>query len=290
MERHVLGELTLRRDELGPAETRLADCISRSGSAVAQWTLNELARRAEVSEPTVLRLLRKLGCRGFSDFRIRLAQELASGPTYLHRDIEFGDSTQALCEKVINSGIANLARVRDALDIATIERAIEALARAHRIDFFATGQTAIVALDAQQKFQFLEVPAIYQFDVQLQTMSAAVLRSTDVAVCFSFTGQKIDIVRCAEAARSAGATVITVTRTGSPLSKLASIAVAIDVPETTSVYSPVDTRMAHLAVVDIFATGVALRRGPGITDRIRTMKEVVARKIVPSAKDGDSAQ
>lgn len=276
----MLGLLTSLRAEFGPAERRLADYILAHSAATTRLTLAQLAQRAGVSEPTVLRLVRKLGGTGFPDFKVRLAAELASGATYLHHDVNFEDSVQDVYYKVMNAGIAHLSRLRDSLNVPLIERAIDALAQAQRIDFFATGQTGVVAMDAQQKFLFLEVPAFYQFDSQLQIMSASVLRPRDVAVCFSFRGQKIDIVRCAQAARAAGATVITVTRSNSPLARAGSIAVPVDVTESLSVYSPIATRLAHLAIVDVFATGVALRRGPGVVDRIRHMKAALDYKVV----------
>src|SRR5690606_5540208 len=135
--------------------------------------------------------------------------------------------------------------------------------------------TSVVAMDAQQKFMFLGVPAVYQYDTQLQIMSASALRTTDVAVCFSYTGQKLDIVRCAETAVTAGATVIAVTRSDSALSSVVPLTIPVDVVENAYLYAPMATRLAQMLIVDVLATGVALRRGAGISERIRRMKEVV---------------
>jgi DNA-binding MurR/RpiR family transcriptional regulator len=40
------------------------------------------------------------------------------------------------------------------------------------------------------------------------------------------------------------------------------------------------TRLAHLAVVDILATALAVRRGPGISRRIQMMKEALLDKRI----------
>jgi RpiR family carbohydrate utilization transcriptional regulator len=270
----------LQSENLGPAERRLADFIARDPAGIVQMSLAALASQAGVSEPTVIRFCRRLGCNGFPDFRMRLAQELASGAPFVHSPIDFSDSLETVAHKLFGSSISNLQSVDAALDISKVQRAIDVISAAHRIDLFATGQTSVVAIDAQQKFMFLEMPAIYQHDTQLQIMSATALRSTDVALCFSYMGQKIDIVRCAEAARDAGATVIAVTRSESELARIANITIPVDVVEDAYLFSPMATRLAQLVIVDALATGVALRRGEGIALRIQKMKEAVEDRLI----------
>lgn len=262
-------------DAFGPAELRLRGLILKAPQLIPQMNLATLAQKASVSGPTVLRFCRKLGCNGFPDFKLRLAQELASEKPYVRGMIDFDDSINDVIAKLFGSTISNLMAVRAALDVGSVERAIQALARAHRIDFFAIGTSSIVAVDAQQKFMFLEVPAVFQCDAQLQLMSAAGLRSTDVAVCFSATGQMSHLVRCAEAATAAGATVISVTRSGTALAGASTITVGIDTVENVYLYSQMAMRLVHLAIVDVLATGVALRRGPGILERVRQMKSAI---------------
>ncbi len=276
----MLARVIESTDRLGPAERRLAEVIIRAPGEIAQLSLAALAARASVSEPTVIRFCRRLGCAGFPDFRLRLAQELASGTPYVHREVDFSDTLETVAEKIFGSSISNLQSVADGLNVQYLQRAIDLVTSAHRIQLFATGQTSVVAIDAQQKFMFVEIPAIYQQDTQLQLMSATTLRPTDVALCFSYTGQKMDIVRCAKAARAAGAAVVTVTRSGSALAAEATINIPIDVVENAYLYSPMATRLAQLVVVDVLATGVALRRGEAIVGRIRRMKETVQDRLL----------
>lgn len=271
----MLAKLAHARNNLGPAEKRLTDYILANPQKVTQMSIASLGAEAQVSEPTIIRLARKLGCGGFPDFKLRIVQSLAAGLPYVHQDIVFEDNVSTVVSKIFNSTITTLTNVRDDLNIQATERAIELLARAHRIDFMGTGPSSIAALDAQQKFLRLDVPVVFFADTHLQTMAASMLRSTDVAVCFSYSGQTKDIVRCARRARDAGATVIGVTRTGSALAEVSTVVVGVDTPEDTFLYLPMTTRLAHLAVVDILSMGVAIRRGPGAADRFRTMKEAL---------------
>ena len=55
---------------------------------------NELAQRAKVSEPTVTRFCRALGCDGVRDFKLKLAQSLVVGSMYFREPPAVQDSSE----------------------------------------------------------------------------------------------------------------------------------------------------------------------------------------------------
>ncbi len=63
-------------DALTPAERQLASHILRHYPVAALGSITALARAAGVSTPTVVRLVRKLGFRGYSDFQSSLRGEV----------------------------------------------------------------------------------------------------------------------------------------------------------------------------------------------------------------------
>ncbi len=272
----IADRIAALHGQLGPAEARLAGLVGAHPAQLVQMTLAALARRAGVSEPTVIRFCRKLGCSGFPDLKLKLAGDLASGAPFIQQQIALGDATDAVIGKVIGASVAALQALLRSLPPALVDRAADHLARAHAIAFYGTGASSSVAHDAQQKFMHLDVPVVFHADTHLQQMSAALLRSTEVALCFSFTGGTADIVRTAANARAAGAIVVSITRSGSPLAEASDVVLGVDTAENTFVYSPATTRIAQLAVLDILATAVALRRGPGVVSRFKAMKESMA--------------
>ena len=54
--------------------------------------VEELAARAGVSAPTIVRFARAVRCDGLQDFKLKLAGALALGTPYLHRGVALGDS------------------------------------------------------------------------------------------------------------------------------------------------------------------------------------------------------
>ncbi|MBD4393043.1 SIS domain-containing protein, partial [Xanthomonas citri pv. citri] len=79
---------------------------------------------------------------------------------------------------------------------------------------------------------------------------------SDVAICISQSGRSKDLLITANLVREAGATLITLCPSQTPLADLATVNLAIDVHEDTDIYTPLTSRIAHLVVIDVLAMGV----------------------------------
>ena len=83
------------------AERRVAQVILDDVGLSARSSIGEIARRAQVSEPTVTRLCRTLGCNGTRDLKLRLAGALYSGVSYLQDITPTDDDVAAIKRKVV---------------------------------------------------------------------------------------------------------------------------------------------------------------------------------------------
>lgn len=275
--------------QLRRSETRVAEAVMRDPAASVHRTLAELAAEAAVSEPTVVRFCRAVGFRGFREFQITLAQALAAQGAFNDAAMTPIDPRQNLIGSVLSNHLRALAAVRDGLDTETTNRAIDILADARRIEFFGLGASGIVAADAQQKFFRLGRPTVAYTDPHMQLMSAVTLRSGDVVVAISHTGRTTDVLESVVAAKDAGAQVIAITSPDSPLSFAASVTLPVATIEDTDVYTPMMSRLAHLAVVDVLATGLALRGGPDVLENLRQLKRRLQLKRLPKRRVGGQA-
>ena len=75
----VIAQIKAAYDGLRPAERRVADVVLDEVRFAVDASNAELARRAGVSEPTVTRFCRAVGCQGVRDFKLKLAQSLVVG-------------------------------------------------------------------------------------------------------------------------------------------------------------------------------------------------------------------
>ena len=278
----VLRSVHQALEHLSPAERRVAEVVLAVPHEIVERSIGDLARRAEVSEPTVVRFCRRVGCDGFQDFKVRLARGLGAGLAYLDLDIDPGDGAAAYARKVFDSALHSLIEVRHRVDEHAIEAAVEALANARKIEFYGFVASGAVAMDAQHKFFHFAVPCVAYTDLHMQLMSAAALGPEDVVVAISHTGRTKELIASVRLARDSGATVIGITDPASPLAGLCSLVVGVAVPENTDVFMPTLSRIAHLLVIDVLAVGVALRGGSSTAARLHKMKAVLQDRRIPT--------
>ncbi|MCW7550341.1 MurR/RpiR family transcriptional regulator [Photorhabdus sp. APURE] len=260
---------------LSKSEKKVAQIILASPQTAIHASIATLAKMAEVSEPTVNRFCRRLDTKGFPDFKLHLAQSLANGTPYVNRNVEESDTVSAYTNKIFESVMATLDTVKNNLDIAAINRAVDLLTQARKISFFGLGASAAVAHDAMNKFFRFNIPVIYFDDIVMQRMSCINSAEGDVVVLISHTGRTKNLVEAAQLARENDATVIAITSQDSPLAHEATLAILLDVPEDTDIYMPMVSRIAQLTVIDVLATGFTLRRGSKFRDNLKRVKEAL---------------
>jgi len=267
---------------LPPAEQRVAKLVLADPRTFASMPVGELAERSHVSKPTVVRFCRSVGYDGLSDFKRKLAGTVNEGVPFVHRSVDEDDKPGDIVVKVIDNAVSALLKYRNDAASHAFERAMAALVETARhggrVEFYGVGNSGIVAQDAQHKFFRLGVATAAYSDPHVHAMAASMLGRGDVVVAISGSGRTRDLIRSAEIAREAGATVIAITVAGSPLAKVCDIGVFADVPEDPDVYAPMTSRLAHLAIFDVLAVGVAVARGPELDERLRRAKAVITEK------------
>jgi len=278
----VLDRIKASLPSLAPAEQRVGRLVLGDPRAFANLPVSELADRAHVSKPTVVRFCRSIGYDGLSDFKLKLAGSVSEGVPFIHRSVDADDKTSDVLVKVVDNTVAAFLKYRNDASSFAIEKAVEALAATYktgrRIEFYGVGNSGIVAQDAQHKFFRLGVNTIAYSDGHMQVMSASMLGPGDCVVVISNSGRTRDLMDACDIARKNGATTIVMTATGSPLASAGHIHLAADHPEGYDRYSPMVSRLLHLVIIDVLATTVALRIGPRLQPLLREMKNNLRNK------------
>ncbi|MGH1441632.1 MAG: MurR/RpiR family transcriptional regulator, partial [Cellvibrionaceae bacterium] len=89
----VTQSIVQKQPALRKSERKVADFVLENLSDVIRLRITDLAAKAEVSEPTVIRFCRAIGCNGFQDFKMTLAQELAASPSFGQITVNDSDTT-----------------------------------------------------------------------------------------------------------------------------------------------------------------------------------------------------
>lgn len=260
----LIDRLHRLRDRLSPAEQRVAELTLRQPRALLAEPVSEIARLARVSQPTVIRFCRKLGCQGLSDFKLKLASALTGTLPVRHGQVHVGDSAAEFSAKVLDNTVSSILQMREHLDARTVEAAVTLLDGAHRIEFYGLGNSGVIAQDAHYKFFRFGMPTIAYGDPYLLQASAGLLGDGDVVVAISASGRSADLNRAVDIAVARGAKVIALTARNSPLARKATLVLPNDHVETMGAHVTMIARILHLAAIDVLAVGVAIRRaGPG---------------------------
>ena len=250
---------------LAPAEQRVAKLCLADPRAFTMLPVAQLADRAHVSKPTVVRFCRSVGYNGLSDFKQKLAGTVNEGVPFIHRSVDADDKTADVLVKVIDNTVAAFLKYRNEASSNHIDKAVAALVAAfqtgRQVQFFGVGNSGVVAQDAQHKFFRLGLHSIAYSDGHMQVMSASILEKGDCVLIISNSGRTRDLMDACDIARKNGATTIVITASGSPLASAGHIHLSADHPEGFDRYSPMVSRLLHLLIIDVLATSVALRIG-----------------------------
>jgi len=261
---------------LSKSDKKLAAIIHNDPVSVIHQSIALLATTAEVSEPTVNRFCHKLGCDGYPDFKLRLAQEISSNGQLFVDNLNRDDDSSMVIKKIMSSIQGSIQSLANTISPDALEAAAVAITQCKTVNFFGMGASSSVALDAQHKFFRFGMPVIAHTDFINQRMMCSMMSKDDVAVFISYTGRTDAMIVNAELARECGAVIIGITSQGSILSAQCDHVLNAVTAEDTDLFTPMTSRIIHLAVVDMLATSVALKLGEELEDNIKSIKKNLA--------------
>jgi len=268
---NLIRRIADNKSALRKSEAKVASFVLDNANQVIRMRIVDLASQSGVSEPTVIRFCRAIGFDGFRSFKLQLAQHLSLGEVFTQFAVDDKDTIADLRNKVFDSTVGSLLTVRDELDVVALETAITTINQAKRVEFYGFGASGSVAADAQHKFFRLQVSTAAYTDPHIQHMSAISLGKDDVVVAISQSGQTQALLQSVRLAIEAGATVIGLAPQDTALSELCSISLYVNVEEDLQAIAPVSSRIAHLVVIDVLATGVARHRRPLLKDHLKRL-------------------
>jgi RpiR family transcriptional regulator, carbohydrate utilization regulator len=265
-------------EDLNKAERRVANTMLKDIDGATRMTIKDLAQSASVSEPTIVRFARRMGCEGFSDFKIRLSQDHAIARMFvLNEDEELPRDAALVANHVYEAAAQALAQSFARCDAAALDHAAEAIVGARRVCCLGVGgSSANVAAEAENRLFRYDIAASFTADPYRQRMVAALSELTDVLLIFSVTGKPRSLVESASTARALGATVIAVTRPKTPLAKESSILVPLEILDHEKhLQIPSRTRYGQFFMLDCIATLVGTRRLHASAEKLRRVRAAI---------------
>ncbi|MCX5515017.1 RpiR family transcriptional regulator [Kaistia algarum] len=271
----ILSRVKDRYNDLRPAERRVADTVLADVGFCVDASNADIARQAGVSEPTVTRFCRAIGCEGVRDFKVKLAQSVVVGQLYLQtgpRPLP-AENGSPLWNVVFGEARNALDAVERQLDPALVVGAAEMIAAAHQVAVFGLGGSSTsLASETQNRLFRYGVVVSAQSDPYAMLMMASTLKPNDVVIAISATGRTRELVEAVELARHYGAHVIAITAPDTDLTRACDIALTAEVPEYPDALKPTASRFAFLAIIDLVSVAVGYRLDPSARETLRRIK------------------
>ena len=262
----LTGLIERHRNELSPAERRVADVVLRDPEMVAFGTVATVAAQAATSGASVVRLASRLGLDGFSALQAMVQGQLSRQLRPATERIRQPGPVDVVGQ-VLAAELDNVHVTLDRVDRAGFERAVSALADDKARVLLASGDASAGVLQ-----QFAAELAMLRDGVVLLDGSevavarrAATVGPDDVAVVLDLRRYDRAVMALARRVAAAGATVVALTdRTLSPLAAVADITFVVS---ATGV-GPVDSYVGALALLNAITAEVAARLRSSATERL----------------------
>lgn len=273
----IITRIQTAAQEGTKSDRRLASLVLSDLDFVSKAAISEIAAKVGVSEPTVTRFCRNLGCDGLRDFKFYLAQAIAIGGQYLTAEPLNRDAREQRIASTITETATNaIQHVAASLDMSVVVGVAERIAAAGNVIVVGSGGiSSMLATEMQNRLFRLGIPVVAQVDGQLQRMYAATATRETVMVAFSVSGYARSILDAVQVAQQYGAHAVAITAPDSTVAEAANTVIHYQPIEDGNLYKPTSSRFALLAVVDMIATAVAETRGPKVLEGLRRIKQSV---------------
>ena len=268
--RTVADALRRRRRELTTAELRVAQALLGDYPAAGLQPIARLAEVANVSPPTVLRLVTKLGYGGYPQIQEALRAELSARTAGPLEDYPSEGEPLAVQARSFGSALAESLRAQDQSELAA---AADLIADRGRRILITGGRFSWTLAAHLATFAGLLRPSVNHVPDEARASALLDVDETTVVVAFDYRRYQRDTIAFGRAAAGQGASLVVCTDPYlSPLASSASVLL------TTTVEGPPPfvTLVPAFALVETLILGVVERGGKESQDRVAAFERLNA--------------
>jgi len=290
--------LTSHKIRFTRAELSIVRELLANYPAAGLSTIAKLARQARVSDPTVLRLVAKLGFDGFPRFQrelLREVEERMSSPLAMLPSRQTVLRKKDLYNSFFKSCVAGLAAAENLLVPADLQAALDLMMDPrNRIRFLGGRFSRFLAGIMHTHFVQLRSGTQFVAGTASDLVDGIVdLGPRDVIVAFDFRRYQVDVIGYCQQAAARGARIVLFTDPWkSPIAEFASVTLMSPV-ETIS---PYDTMVPAAALVEALIASLVARLTPAARKRIKMIEvsrrdfgvttDVAAERRQPAGRGG----
>lgn len=280
---NVFEKINSEYYQLTSAEKKVADYAVIHQQQTQFMSISELAEEAGVAEATISRFCKRLGYKGYSAFKLAIANSTAGRAESSTRSGEFQpeDDICGICQKIYDSDVEALRQTLELIDSEKIRRAADILVSAGRVLCMGQGASMILAQECAHLFSLVRPNFYAVIDSHIQAIAASQLTARDVVLYFSYSGSTKELLDNLKIVREQRAMSILITRfPKSPGAAYADIVLQCGSREGPLQGGSIAARIAQLYLVDVLFSEVCRRDVAESTRHREQVAEVLSDKHI----------
>lgn len=269
--------------QLTSAEKKVADYAVIHQQQTQFMSISELAEEAGVAEATISRFCKRLGYKGYSAFKLAIANATASRMDHGAGDEEEAeeDSVEGMCRAVYRGDSEALAQTLELIQADMVRKAADMIVSAGRVLCMGQGGSMILSQECAHLFSTIQLNFMAVMDSHLQAIAASQLTPGDLVIYFSYSGSTKELIKNLQIIRDRKARIILVTRfPKSPGAAYADIVLQCGSREGPLQGGSVAARIAQLYLMDVLFHEVCRRDREGCRARQELVAEVLSDKHI----------
>lgn len=236
-----IKESLTKQDKFSDSEKELANFILKKKEKILQMSVQEISERTYTSTSAVVRLCRKIGLKGFKDFKIRYSAELQqeyNNLTEINANFPFDedDTISEISAKLLTLTKISLDETSKIFSAEAVEKTVSYILNSKNTAVIAVGDSYIRAIDFQNKMMKIGKHIILSHIPLEDGQMAQVLDSSDCVIFVTYSGQTKYLVPYAQILSRNLVTIITITSNpDSVIGRLSDIVLQIPNKESKSI-------------------------------------------------------
>ncbi|MBR8702177.1 HTH-type transcriptional regulator MurR [Fusobacterium sp. DD29] len=253
----VIIKINTMKSQLTSIEKRIAEYILKDPESIKNLNTYQVAKNCKASQASIVRFAKKLGFKGYPDFKLSLSQDIGnrkaeSHINIIHEEIKSEDTFEVVGKKIAHENILAINNTCEITDFKQLENAVKAIANADKIMIAGVGFSGIVAKDLYYKLLELGKHAIMETDTHMQLSCLSSMGKKDVLFVISHSGKTVEMYDITKVAKDRGVKIISMTSiVPNPISDLANIKLGTVEMKSNFRSTALSPRISQLTVIDM---------------------------------------
>lgn len=234
-------------------------------------SITEFSEQVGVGDATMLRFCRKLGLRGYSEFRFLLSQSTDDQQGAAGND----------ADAILSNMVAALRATHDRLQQQEVEKAAALALQARRLYALGSGNSGLAAQEFCNKVLRYGLLCESWPDSHFQAIAASLLTPEDAMILFSVSGGTKDMLNLAKSASQRGVKLVIVTNyLKSPLARYADAMLCVAAKSAPLNSGSLVAKVSQLYVIDVLSREIRRQMSGAAEDALKQTALAVMDKEV----------